>query len=331
MIAAQRGRTELGGQTSKGDSLAECFDVITCVGPRHLELAIKSIRSVATFASPRRIYVISSRSFRPSVGRLRSEGIDCLWVDEDSVCAGVDRARLESFLQDHGAPPGRAGWYLQQLAKISACHLEGIAAHYLIFDSDTVLLRPISFFDPVGRVLIATATEHHAPYFDLMQQVLGHRRLVNYSFITEHLMVRTAAMHELLDSLQQRFGGRPSWFYELLKLVEPAHLAKSGFSEFEFYGNFLASRAPGSFVPRRLKCWRRAASRYGHRPSGYALRVLAGDYDLASFESWQPASRKRPIYAARAVVQALWLSLFGGDQRSTRTASLSTYLHIARG
>lgn len=81
---------------------------------------------------------------------------------------------------------------------MSICNLSDMAYHYLIWDSDTVLLQPLIFFDQDEKVPVNPKTEYHKPYFELIKKVLSIEKQVDFSFISEHLMINKSYMNELI-------------------------------------------------------------------------------------------------------------------------------------
>jgi len=56
---------------------------------------------------------------------------------------------------------------------MAICNYSDMADHYLIWDSDTILLKSLLFFDKEKRVLINPETEYHEPYFILIKKSSG--------------------------------------------------------------------------------------------------------------------------------------------------------------
>ncbi|HON58913.1 MAG TPA: DUF6492 family protein [Smithella sp.] len=170
------------------------YDAVMCVSLPHRDMALKAIRSLQVFAAPRKIFVITARqNFAFFQSKLDSHFPLCL-LDEDRVIQDITLRVLQDYFARRIGDIRRAGWYFQQFLKMSACNLPDLADHYLIWDSDTVLLQPLTFFGHDGIVLINPKTEHHSPYFTTMQKLLGIGKQVSFSFISEHLMIKKQYM-----------------------------------------------------------------------------------------------------------------------------------------
>jgi hypothetical protein len=152
--------------------------------------------------------------------------------------------------------------------------------------------------------LVHPSTEYHKPYFKLAERVLGLRRQVGYSFISEHFMIRRSYMHDLIVEVHKRTREGQSWPRLLLDSIETNDLA-AGFSEYETYGNYLALHHKNSFECRPLKSLRSGAKYFGKNPDKHDLfaLMLAG-FDFVTFESWQSVDRGR-MTAARVFSKSI--------------------------
>lgn len=263
------------------------YDTVLCVSSKHNDIALKAIRSIHLFSRSRKIFVITPhRNFNYFENSL-DPCIPVHLLNEDKLIKDVNlRIIQEIFIQRTGFS-GRAGWYFQQFLKMAVCNLSDVADYYLIWDSDTVLLKVIEFFDKDGRVLVNPKTEYHQPYFDLLEKVLGIKRQVDFSFITEHFMINKAYMKELIGNLSREAQRDTSWVEFILNCIDEKNLEGSGFSEYETYGNFIALNYSNSFNCRPIKSTRYGAKLYGRKPSLYDIFCLMQEgYEFATFENW---------------------------------------------
>jgi hypothetical protein len=270
------------------------YDAVICAGPHHLQIAAVSIKSLQIFSRPDKIYMITAADNFERFQTLEGQGSPLVMVDEDKLIQGVDLGSLKEYFVRRGADPARTGWYFQQFLKMSICHLPTLADHFLIWDSDTIMLRPLSFFDPDGRPLVNPTSRFHRPYFDLIERLFGFTRLVDFSFISEHLMIRKEYMQQLIDEIQSR-GSKVHWTFHILDLVKDADLSKAGFSEFETYGNFVQRKYPGSYLIRRLRSLRSGAKRTGPVPGARDLYLFSRKYAYVSFEVWTKPLRWKAL------------------------------------
>lgn len=268
------------------------YDAVFCVGPQHLGISVKAIRSVALLAQPRKIFVITGRAnFDYFQQHLRgNRNIEL--VDEGKLVPGVDLDLLKTYFSEKNLPTGRAGWYLQQFLKMGLCQLDEVSDHYLIWDSDTVMLKPIDFFDEKGRVLINPTKRYIKSYFDLTNSLLDFDKCVDFSFVSEHLMVNKRYMQELIQLIAELGKGDP-WPLVIMNNVNDEHLPKAGFSEFETYGTFVHMNYPDSYVSRPLRSLRSGVKLAGLDPKPRDFYTMARKYSYVSFEVWTKPARHR--------------------------------------
>jgi hypothetical protein len=265
------------------------YDSVLCVGPHHREIAVKAIRSLLLFTASRMIFVVTAREHFSFFERFFEPGLPVQLLDEDEVIEGVTLSAIRSYLTSRKASGARAGWYLQQFLKMSICRHPDVAGHYLIWDSDTIALRKLTFFDWQGKTFVNPRTEHLKPYFRLIRATLGIERQVRFSFISEHLMVNKAYMLELLGELSGHSADGRAWPWRILDSIDDRHLSGSGFSEYETYGNFVAARHRDSFLCRPLKSTRHGTFRFGTAPDKHAIHYyMSSGHSFATFETNTP-------------------------------------------
>lgn len=267
------------------------YDAVLCVASKHKQIALRAIRSLDIFARPRKIFVITSTTNFGFFEDNLEGRVPIYLLDEDQLIDNVDLRFVKSEFRKRGASRKRAGWYYQQFLKMAACNLSEVADHYLIWDSDTILLQPVVFFDGNGRVLINPKTEDHTPYFNLMAKVVGVKKQVDFSFISEHFMINTMQMKHLISRIEQRSPDSALWAKTILDAISSEDLPQSGFSEYETYGNFIAQNYKESFRCRPIKSTRNGAKIYGRIPNRYDLfSLMQAGYAFATFESWHSAT-----------------------------------------
>lgn len=213
-------------------------------------------------------------------------------VGERSICGDFIeelRACIEGKAED------RFGWYLQQFLKLFALHLHRADDLIVIWDADTVPLKPISFGVGAGQVLHYSGREYNRPYFDAIEQLLGMKRAVNYSFVAQSLAMKGEWLRSFFDEIEHRHG--KSWQNAILDVIDFDQGA--GFSEYETLGTFSAHR----FGPEMLRS-RSSWHRFGNRTIGSvhnltdvaAMQRLA-KYDFVSFEAWdKPEPMRKTLF-----------------------------------
>jgi hypothetical protein len=203
-------------------------------------------------------------------------------VAEESLLSGWTLKRIQQSLPPSVA--ARAGWYLQQLLKIEAVRQLPGDSEALVWDGDTIPLRPIEFKDAAGRIGFYTGREHHEPYFQATRRLFGSGRMIPRSFIAQCMYVRVRWIHELLGVIEGRAGS--GWGEAILGCVPG--LSPSEFSEYETIGTFVAGAFPAQMFINHRPWFRWGMAYFGSidqvRAAG--LGRLARSYDYVALESW---------------------------------------------
>lgn len=202
-------------------------------------------------------------------------------IPENDFIPGVKLSDLFEFNLP-GFPAG-AGWYYQQFLKLQFAFVEPADDYYLIWDADTIPLRPMQFFDPAGRMLLTRATEFHAPYFATYRRLFGADPLRECSFIAQHMIIQKSVVREMLEVIERRVSGPGNWVLKIMRVLEPVH--PNLFSEYETYGHYIKNRYPDR-VALVERAWLRVVPKFWGRrlPSEAGLNRLSQHYEYVSFE-----------------------------------------------
>ena len=164
------------------------FDIIICVGPYDSNIIENMIPyTKKNVIGYRNIYLVCAD---PTIN------IDgTITIDEKIFPFNIDDL-IAKFGNNN-----RNGWYLQQLLKLySGNVIPGLLPNYLIIDSDTFFLKPVSFMDNNSKYIYTIGDEYHIPYFE-------HMKLLNTNFIKSysksgichHMMMETKYIKELFN------------------------------------------------------------------------------------------------------------------------------------
>jgi len=180
-----------------------------------------------------------------------------------------------------------AGWYFQQFLKMGFSKYATNHEYYLIWDSDTLLTRPIFFFDG-DKILLTQGNEFHGEYFFTIKHLFKEINLQSVSHISQHLMVRTADMIELIDSLQSL---DQNWWQKILSSLNGK--TPFQFSEYETYANYCISKKPDLYRSIKRDWFRYGRSYFNCDIPDANVNSLAGQYDFIAFEDWDQGLLKR--------------------------------------
>ena len=264
------------------------YDVVTCISKNHLEIGIRAIRSLIKLSEAKKIFVITSKKNINFIKKnfLRENSLFIL--DEDKIIPNIKLIDVANTIKEYGGKAERAGWYYQQFLKMNISRHPLISKYYLIWDSDTVMLKKIYFFDKSNKLIINKSKEFHKPYFQTIRN-FGLLKTNNFSFISEHMLVSSSIMNNLISLIENENSKNHSWVKTIISSINKDHLNEtgSGFSEFETYGTYLYKYHPDSFVTNKLKSCRDTYSLFGkHNQINTFLTLRFYGYYWASFENW---------------------------------------------
>jgi len=273
----------------------EKFDLIIPVAAKDVDKIGLLISLVITNLNPSRIIIISNVSAKVEITKLPNVE----FMDEDKMIPGLTHAAVDSIIETRA--PGfrhRSGWYLQQFLKIGYAKICE-SKYYVVWDADTLPLNKIRFFDDSGRTLFTIKTEHHKPYFETIDRLFDGsvKKRIDDSFIAENMIIERDLMCRMIAEIE--LSGDFFW-EKILNAVNPIHLRRSGFSEFETFGNWVITHAPESYGLRKLRCLRNCGRYYNVSwlEDPQVIEWMAQDFDTVSFEKWH---RKRPRIILRAL------------------------------
>ncbi len=220
----------------------------------------------------------------------------------------------------------RPGWYYQQFLKMSFSDIcEG--DYYVSWDMDTVPLRHLSFFDRNDKPAFDLKSEYNPGYFKTIENLLGLKKNINGSFISEHMIFNKEYMKELIGAIESSSVPGNNYMEKVIGSIDDDYIAL-GFSEFETYGTYVTEKYPDSYGYRRFSSFRRGSWFVNERDLNEEdIKWLAGDYDAISFENADPVEDmvqlfRNPKYrqnmSARKFYETILESGYFGDYSDGR-------------
>lgn len=226
-----------------------------------------------------KLYVITKKTNFTELSSAFNDTI--ILLDEDTIYEGLTLDSIKNYFSEKNPDSKRAGWYFQQFIKLGIYNLSFITENYLIWDGDAVVLKPIVFFSKENTIFLERNKEYNKPYFETIKNLIGIEKQVNFSFIAEYMVFNKKIVSTLLSEITSE----KNWWYTILNAVKITDLNKSGFSEYELYGNYLSKNYPNSFVIRNLNKSRKGSSYLGSEPSLKSLKIFSLVFDYISFEN----------------------------------------------
>ena len=206
----------------------------------------------------------------------------------------VDVQKIKAlYASQTGEEDSHVGWYVQQFIKLNYSRFTN-DDYYLIWDSDTVPVRDITLQTrtPPQQPYFDIKTHHHEPYFRTISKILpGVSKKIQGSFISEHMLINSQYMREMLSEIENNPELIGENFAErIINAINIDDLRGSGFSEFETYGNYVMTRYPEAYALRKWHSLRSGMKLYSEIDERNE-KWLAKYYDAVSIEKWQRASK----------------------------------------
>jgi len=211
----------------------------------------------------------------------RALGRDVNLLDEDRLIPEMTLAELKTLPLPFF--PRGAGWYYQQFLKYAFAFQNIEDDHYLIWDADTIALRPMRFFDDQGRMLFTKATEHHSPYFQTYKKLLGEEAHSEFSFISQHLIVQKSVLREMLARIEEMHPQHKNWAWAIMGNLDG--VGTNLFSEYETLGHYVKNKYPDRAVFQNLPWLRSGSDLFCGLPNEQDLARLGEQYAFTAFEA----------------------------------------------
>lgn len=212
-------------------------------------------------------------------------------INEEEIIP--ERINLEATANRHFTCKYDFGWYYQQFLKMGFALTPYAKDFYLIWDSDTIPLKKLTFYEQ-EKMVFTFKTEYHKPYFETIENLIGYKKTAQYSFIAEHMIISTCIMQELIQKIKDADITGEDWISKII-YATPQN-APNGFSEFETYGTYCYNHYTEQFITRELRTFREAGEIYSRGVSKHTLKKIGSQYDTISLESWStPRKRTRRL------------------------------------
>lgn len=236
-------------------------------------------------------YVIANRSLKSDI-----ELLNCNFIDENSILEGLNIQTIRDLLSKRECSSKRAGWYFQQFLKMAVCYYLNTDL-YLIWDGDTVPLRDYTV-NP-DELYFDVKTEYHKPYFETMKRIFPYLyKKFDFSFISEHMIVKSDIMKQLIQEIEVQDSIKGNTFYEkIINSINLEDLSRSGFSEFETYGNYAMYHNENLYKIRQWKSLRAENDwLFSTDLKPYLVRKVSKTYDAVSFDEWENINRLKNLF-----------------------------------
>lgn len=248
----------------------EYIDVVIPIIPKDLKilpLCIEGVRKCVT-NNIKDIYIVSPRD--ANVLDLCAN-LNLKYIDEKEVL-GLSPKDINLKVQVNGELKDRSGWLFQQILKLSG--KIGICENYLCIDADHILLKPHTFLSTTNKPVLYMSEECHIPYYDNIKKMLGVTHFSMLSYVAHKMIFNKKMLAMLHGDIEQRHGC--DWISAIIENYDKNE--KSGFSEFEMYGNYVSDKI--------LRPWKQKELKYEMIADYETLRNKYGNYNSVTFPAY---------------------------------------------
>lgn len=213
------------------------------------------------------------------------------FIDENQLFEGLDIQRVKNILIDKIRSDQRAGWYFQQFLKMAysfICEDD----YYLVWDSDTLPLKKIEFFNKNNNPYFSYKSfeKNDLAYFNTIKKLFGFNLKINSetkSYVVEHMLFNSKIMKELIYNIENNSKIKGDSFYEkILNSISIKDINLSGFSEFETYVAFTEQNYPYMYEYRKWNNLRCGKVFVGNNPSQETLEWISNKFISVSIERY---------------------------------------------
>ena len=236
--------------------LEKNYDAIICVAQKDIWNLENVIKRVLANSGCRRVKVISN-------AKPENLNADYDYINENEVLEGLSFKAIEEYFNARKVKPSRVGWYLQQFLKMAYCY-KSKYDNYLLWDADTLMLKPIKFFDEEGRLYLDNSRIFEDKIFNnTVLKVLGYPKERKETYITEHMMIDKICMEKLLETIASKHNCEIKDFWrKILDCLNDDELIYGGFSEFEVIGTFMEKEFSQKLVEEKQKYQKQAEEKF---------------------------------------------------------------------
>ena len=157
---------------------------------------------------------------------------------------------------------------------------------YLIFDSDTIPVKEINMFSEDGKPYFDVNNKYDENYFKTMKKMFPELgKIYNYSFVSEHMLIKTEIMKELINKIENNTNLNGSiWYEKIINSINKDYLKITGFSEYETYGTFTNFYYNNLY---KIRPWKSLRFTHHYKPKSFTFenaKDVSKKNDAISFE-----------------------------------------------
>lgn len=275
------------------------YDIIIPVNINDVNKLIKQTDYLKKCLNFDRMVIIA-----PNTSNFLTQNITSIIIDEDYLVPKENLIKLFNIRRINKTD--RIGWYEQQFLKMSysrICKND----YYLLWDADTIPIKKVNMFIN-GYPIFDIKSEHHQPYFNTIKLLLPNLRFSKFSYISEHMIIKTEFMKNLLEQIEKNTIIKGTNFWDkILMSIDKKDIIQSGFSEFETYGSFVDTYYPNYYKHREWSSKREMVKFFGKIDNlcQNDFDWLSKDFNSISFEKWDRFENNYLNYVKSPRIQKL--------------------------
>lgn len=174
----------------------------------------------------------------------------------------------------------RRGWYRQQFIKLFQNFTK---PNYLVVDSDIYVNKPFHIY-PNHPDFYLGKQQNHLPYFECFKMLCGLEKSYDHSFISEMMLFKRGIIEHLLFHEKKGIKSFLDRCVQCINIVNNG----SGFSEYEFYGNYVTKNWKSLYHYKKINVL------YQHKDREWKDDEIVScigknaksNYDILTFHTW---------------------------------------------
>lgn len=282
------------------------YELIIPVASKDIDVLIYTMNYIIKYIPAQRYIVISSSQGLKSFETIKKQYPEIEFMDEDKIIAGLTIDALKEYMMTRGYNLSKLGWYYQQFIKMAYCKI-ATTEYYMTWDADTVPVKPVHMFDEDIVPFFDLKKEYEIEYFKTNEKMLSLGKYTDKddSFISEHMIFSKKYMKELIAKIEN--SSDEAWYFNIFHFIDYHVLrdGKSGFSEFETYGNYIMKYYPTSYRMRKVRALRAGGRVFKLPLSEEEIDWLGESFFSVSFEGGIKKGQKVPMLYKNKQVRAV--------------------------
>ena len=220
------------------------YDLVIPCKPAHIQLLNEHKKFYRKYLNYTNLILIGPSNLK----NFTLNDTSITFINEDDL---VPKNQINEFLSKmRSLTTSKSGWLEQQFVKMAYSRICK-KNYYLVWDIDTIPIRPIQMFEG-DHPFFDMKTEHHKAYFRTMNILIPHLKFRRQSYISEHMIIKTNLMKDLLDTIEKNSNISGKFFWEkIVMVIDDRNIKHQGFSEFETYGTFVDNKYPNIYTHRK--------------------------------------------------------------------------------